>query len=130
VDAGPGDRMHESTLLALDGIGGKGFGHFADPEEDWTSSPGDVLLTFLWRRRQQRLLIPAPGRYLSPALATGLNASLPADGRRLWFLEHDAPIGIVTSATSAERAELQRLTGLRLDHEAPSWWTALAPASR
>ncbi len=114
-------------MFALEGIGGKGFGHFYDPEEDWHSRPGDLVLSFSWGRRKHRLLIPRPGPYLSPALITGLNQSLPADGQRLWFLDHGPPLAIVTRATAAERAALRELTGIRLDPGPPAWWTAIAP---
>ena len=129
ADAGiePGDGIYGLTLFALEGIGGKGFGHFYDPEEDWHSRPGDLVLSFSWGRRKHRLLIPRPGPYLSPALITGLNQSLPADGQRLWFLDHGPPLAIVTRATAAERAALREFTGIRLDPGPPAWWTAIAP---
>lgn len=130
VDAGvrPGDGLHEETLFALDGITGKGFGRFYDVVEDWQSKRGDLLLRFGWGRRFYQVPIPAPGRFLSPALFTGLNALRPADGKqRLWFFDHGAPLGIVTRATEAERDTLARLTGVRLEPQPPAWWTALAP---
>jgi hypothetical protein len=101
ADAGiqPGDDVvYQLTLFALERIGGKGFNHFADPEEDWNSRPGDLLLSFYRGRRKHRLLIPRPGPYLSPALITGLNQFLPADGQRLWFFDHGPPTAIVTRA--------------------------------
>jgi len=73
------------------------------------------------------LKLPAPGRYLSPALITGLNALLPDAEDRLWFADHGPPIAIVTRATISERDELQRLTGLQLSADPSSWWTTLAP---
>jgi hypothetical protein len=69
--------------------------------------------TLSWGRRKHRLLIPRPGPYLSPALITGLNQSLPAGGQRLWFLDHGPPLAIVTRATAAEHAALRELTGIR-----------------
>src|SRR5260370_37985095 len=88
ADAGiePGDGIYGLTLFALEGIGGKGFGHFYHPEEDLHSRPGGLGLSFSWRRRKHRLLIPRPGPYLSPALVTGLNQILPADGLRVSVL--------------------------------------------
>jgi hypothetical protein len=130
ADAGiqPGDEgVYQLTLFALERIGGRGFGHFADPEEDWNSRPGDLLLSFYRGRRKHRLLIPRPGPYLSPALVTGLNQSLPAGGQRLWFFDHGPPTAIVTRATAAERSALREFTGIRLDADPPAWWTALAP---
>jgi hypothetical protein len=73
------------------------------------------------------LPIPAPGRYLSPALVTGLNALLPNEPDRLWFADHGPPIAIITRATISERDNLKRLTGLRLSLDPPRWWTTLAP---
>ena len=129
VDAGitPQDRLYEDTLFAVERVGGKGFGHFRDPAEDWASRPGDLLLSFTWGRRWCQLLLTGPGRYLSPALVTGLNSLLPAGGQRLWFFDHGPPLGIVTRATPVERNALEQLTGIRLDPEPPSWWAALAP---
>jgi hypothetical protein len=130
VDAGvrPGDGIHEETLVAVWRIIGDRLGGLDDPEEDWSSRPGDVLLSFSPRGRTRRLLLPSPGPYLSPALFTGLNALLPDDdGPRLWFTSNQAPIGIVTRATATERMSLQELTGLKLDPDPPAWWTELAP---
>lgn len=84
-------------------------------------------LRFRLNKRDQVLTIPAPGRHLSPALITGLNALLPDDQDKLWFADHGPPIAIVTRATIFERDELQRLTGVQLSSDPPSWWTAVAP---
>ena len=127
ADVRPQDNLHEQTLFAIGQVGGKGFGKFSDAEEDWASTPGDVGLSFRWRRRQHRLQLPAPGRYLSPALITGLNDLLPPDQQRLWFCDHGPPIAVVTRATAAERDALRQLTGIRLDPDPPAWWTRLAP---
>ncbi len=128
ADVRPQDNLHEQTLFAIGEIGGKGFGGFIDAEEDWASAPGDVELEFRWRRRKHRLRLPDPGRYLSPALITGLNDLLPPDQQRLWFFDHGPPIAIVTRATAAERDALRQLTGIRLDPDPPAWWTRLAPS--
>jgi hypothetical protein len=129
TDAGtqPGDGIYPATVQAIGLIGGKELGTLWDPAEDWSSRPGDLLLSFRSRGGRHRLLIPAPGTYLSPALITGLNGLLPADGPRLWFLNRGQPVAIVTRATAGERALLEELTGVRLDGDPPGWWTALAP---
>src|SRR5260370_24186331 len=94
ADAGiePGDGIYGLTLFALEGIGGKGFGHFYHPEEHWHSSPGDLGLSLPWGRRKHRLLIPPPRPYLTPALNTGLTQRHPADGHRLPALSHPPPL--------------------------------------
>ncbi len=127
ADARPGDNIHEQTLFAIVRIGGKGFGGFRDAEEDWPAASGDVELSFWWGRRQHRLRLPAPGRYLSPALITGLNDLIPAGRPQLWFFDHGPPVAIVTRATAGERDALEQLTGIRLDSGPPAWWTDLAP---
>jgi hypothetical protein len=127
ADARPGDDLHEKTLSAIIEIGGRALRRLYDAEELWTDPDGDVELRFRLNRRQQVLKIPAPGRCLSPALITGLNALLHADGEQLWFVDHAPPIAIVTRASISERDELQRLTGLRLSSDPPTWWTTLAP---
>jgi hypothetical protein len=50
ADVRPGDEVHLTTLFAIGQIGGKGFGPFYDPEENWTSNAPDVLLSFRWGR--------------------------------------------------------------------------------
>jgi hypothetical protein len=126
----PGDSIHSQTASAVGEILGPGLGGVTDAEEDWSSSSGDVLLTFRWRRRMRQLCIPSPGGYLSPALVTGLNALFPGDGSRLWFVDCGPPLGIVTRATAEERGTLEQLTRLRLDADPPAWWTGLAPAAK
>ena len=37
-----GYQLYGSMAFALEGIGGRGFGGFSDPEEDWRSTPGIV----------------------------------------------------------------------------------------
>jgi hypothetical protein len=131
ADVRPGDAIHIETMFALEGIGAPGFGAFADPEEDWASRPGDVLLTFRWRRRPCELLIPSPGQHLSAALITGLNGILMAQPQpqrqRLWFLDRGPPLAIVTRATAEERDALELCTGIQLSLDPPAWWTVLAP---
>jgi HEAT repeats len=129
VDAGvrPGDRIYTHLAREVSGIRGKAAGWVGDIEEDWTSRPGDLLLSLRFRRGKHQLVIPSPGRYLSAALFTGLNELAQADEPRLWFVDQGPPVGIVTRATAAERAALQAATGLRLDADPPRWWTALAP---
>jgi hypothetical protein len=127
ADARPGDDLHDKTLTAITEIGGRALRRLYDAEELWTDPDGDVELRFRLNRREQVLTIPAPGQYLSPALITGLNALLPEAEDQLWFADHGPPIAIVTRATIAERDELQRLTGLQLSPDPPSWWTTLAP---
>ncbi len=127
ADARPGDDVHLATLNAITEIGGRALRRLSDANEQWTDPDGDAEL-HLGEGSQERVLrIPAPGRYLSPALVTGLNALLPAGGGRLWFADNGPPIAIVTWATTAERDTLQRLTGIRLSLDPPSWWTDLAP---
>jgi hypothetical protein len=127
ADARPGDDLHEKTLSAILEIGGRALRRLYDAEELWTDPDGDVQLRFRLNKRDHVLTLPAPGRYLSPALITGLNALLPAEAERLWFADHGPPIAIVTRATSSQRDQLQRLTGLQLSSDPPTWWTALAP---
>ncbi len=127
ADARPGDDLHDKTLTAIIEIGGRALRRLYDAEELWSDPDGDVELRFRLNRRDQVLKIPAPGRYLSPALITGLNALLPEAEDRLWFADHGPPIAIVTRATISERDELQRLTGLQLSPDPPNWWTTLAP---
>jgi len=128
-DAGvqPRDGVYEDTVEAVGRIAGKQLGNLWDAEEDWAGRPGDLLLSVQTKRGPQRLLIPSPGPYLSAALFTGLNDSLPAGGPRFWFLDHGRPLAVVTRATAAERDALQRLTGLRLGAQPPDWWAGLAP---
>jgi len=127
ADARPGDDLHDKTLTAIIEIGGRALRRLYDAEELWSDPDGDVELRFRLNRRDQVLKIPAPGRYLSPALITGLNALLPEAEDRLWFADHGPPIAIVTRATISERDELQRLTGLQLSPDPPNWWITLAP---
>jgi hypothetical protein len=129
VDAAvrPADGIYTHLVSEVSRIRGKALGSLWDTEEDWASSPGDLLLSFRSRRGKHRLSIPSPGRYLSAALFTGLNELAQADQPRLWFIDGGAPVGVVTRATLAERAALQDATGLRLDTDPPDWWTALAP---
>lgn len=127
ADARPGDNLHDKTLTAITEIGGPALRRLCDAEELWTDPDGDVQLRFRLHKRDHVLPIPAPGRHLSPALITGLNAVLPDEPERLWFADHGPPIAIVTRATISERDELQRLTGLQVSLDPPRWWTALAP---
>jgi hypothetical protein len=131
VEAGvqPGDGNHAQLLEAVSHIRGKELDTIWDPEEDWAIRPGDLLLTVRTRRGKKKLLVPAPGQYLSAAVFTGLNDLSPTGGPRLWFVDQGPPVAIVTRATAAERAALQDVTGLRLDPEPPLWWTDLAPLS-
>src|SRR5215472_2036128 len=129
VEAGvaPGDGIYSHLLEEVSHIRGKALGTLWNGAEDWTIRPGDLLLSFQMRGGKKKLLIPSPGPYLSPALFTGLNDLGLADGPRLWFADCGPPIAVVTRATAAERAALQRSTGLRLDSDPPPWWSSLAP---
>jgi hypothetical protein len=131
IDAGirPTDHIHDQTLTALTDLAGKEFASLQDWEEHWTDA-GDGVLSFRLRRRQQQIVLPAPGRYLSPALITGLNDLIAQDRPRFWFVDRGGPVAIVTRATAGERDVLQRLTGLRLDSEPPAWWTEAIAATQ
>jgi len=130
VDAGaqPGENLHDETLSAIAAIAGKSFNGLRDVTEEWPAASADVELGFWLGRRHHQLVLPSPGRYLSPALLTGLNDLASPDGPRLWFVDQGAPYAIVTRATAGERDALQRLTGLRLDADPPTWWTDLVPS--
>ena len=128
ADAQPGENIHDQTLGAIAGIAGKGFNGLRDVTEEWPAASADVELGFWLGRRHHQLVLPSPGRHLSPALITGLNELASPDGPRLWFVDQGAPYAIVTRATAAERDALQRLTGLRLDTDPPAWWTASLPS--
>ena len=120
---GVGDRMYFLTLFSLESIGGRGFGGFSDPEEDWDAEPGSVIVTVRWRRKKHRFTIPVtPDGVLHPKLFTELNAFLPDDGPRLWFADRGPTVGIVVRATDGERDALCELTGISLSEEPPEWW--------
>jgi HEAT repeats len=129
VNAGvrPGDRIYYQLIDEVSRIRGKTRGSLWSQEEDWTSRPGDLLLSLRMKGGKKQLVIPAPGPYLSAAVFTGLNDLTPAGAPRLWFADQGAPLGVVTRATAGERAALQEATGLRLEPEPPDWWTSLAP---
>lgn len=129
VDAAvqPGDGLYDHLVDEVSVIRGKALGRLWSQAEDWTSRPGDLVLSLRMRAGKRQIVIPAPGPYLSAAVFTGLNDLTPADGPRLWFVDQDAPVAVVTRATPEERAALQDATGLRLDPEPPAWWTSLAP---
>jgi hypothetical protein len=123
----PSDGIYAHLVDEISAIRGKALGRLWDASEHWDSDSGDLLLSLRMRAGKRQLTIPSPGRYISAALFTGLNELGPPDGPRLWFVDQGPPLGIVTRATAEERAALQDATGLRLDADPPSWWTALAP---
>lgn len=128
----PGDWLYMYTLFALEKIGGKGFGGFSDPEDDWSEVDGSVVLTFRWRRRKHRLVIRHADGVLDPHLFMELNALLPDDTATLHFADHGPGVGIVVRATEPERTAFTELTGIRLADEPPAWWrraVAKGPAS-
>jgi hypothetical protein len=126
----PGDGVYSAIAESLSHAGLKAIRGLHNTEEDWTSAPGDLLLTLLAQRGKPQIFIPSPAPYISAALFTGLNELLTDEGPRLWFFDHDSRLGIVTRATQAERDALLNLTGIRLDRDPPAWWTALAPIPR
>jgi hypothetical protein len=128
ADAQPGENLHGETLSAIAGIAGKSFNGLRDVTEEWPAASADVELDFWLGRRHHQLVLPSPGRYLSPAMLTGLNELASPDAPRLWFVDQGAPYAIVTRATAGERDALQRLTGLRLDADPATWWTELVPS--
>jgi hypothetical protein len=120
---GVGDRLYFLTLFSIGSIGGRGFGGFSDPEEDWDSEPGSVIVTVRWRRKKHRLVIPVtPDGVLHPKVFTELNGLLPDDQPRLWFADHGPTVGIVVRATEEERDALRELTGISLSAGPPDWW--------
>lgn len=130
VDAGilgPGDQMYADTLFDLEGIGGRGFGGFSDPEEDWRSNPNSVAIKVRWRRKLRRFEVPQTiDGVLHPRLFEELNALLGDGGARFWFLDIGATVGVVIRLTTEERDRMSAISGLVLLDHPPHWWTQAA----
>lgn len=84
----PRDGLYTDTLFAISNIGGKGFGGFSDPEDDWFEVDGSVVLSFRWRRHNHRVVVRQGDGVLDPDLFAELNAFLPDDMARLRFADH------------------------------------------
>lgn len=125
-----GDGIYAAAVEEIARITGKVLGGLRDPEEDWTSQPGDLVLTLRSKAGKRRLVIPSPAPYLSAALFTQLNDGFAEDGPRLWFVEHEPPIAVVTRASPEEADALTELTGIRLRADPPAWWASLAPVGQ
>ena len=126
---GIGDQLYGSMAFALEGIGGRGFGGFSDPEEDWRSTPGIVEFSVRWRRKLRHFRIPQTSDgLLHPCLSQEINALLPEDGPRLFFLDIGPTVAVVVRLSEEERQQLRALTHLDLLDGPPSWWTLAAEA--
>jgi len=130
VDAGilgPGDQMYATTLFDLEGIGGRGFGGFSDPEEDWRSNPNSVAIKVRWRRKLRRFEVPQTiDGVHHPRLVEELNVLLGDGGARFWFLDIGPTVGVVIRLTTEECDRLSAISGLDLLDHPPHWWTQAA----
>jgi hypothetical protein len=124
---GVGDQLYAHTLFEIEGIGGRGFGGFSDPGEDWRSQPGTVLVDVRWRRKLRHFAIPQTSDgVLHPRLIEELNELLPEDGARFFFLDVGPTVAVVVRLTSDERRELSEASGVQILDQPPPWWTLAA----
>ena len=124
---GVGDQLYHETVFALQGIGGRGFGAFSDPEEDWRSTPAIVEFSVRWRRKLRHIRIPQTSDgLLHPVLFQEINALLPEDGPRLFFLDIGPTVAVVVRLSEGERRQLTALTHLEFLDGPPPWWMLAA----
>jgi len=124
---GVSDQLYVDTFFEIEGIGGRGFGGFSDPGEDWGSVPGVVSVDVRWKRKLRQFAIPRTNDgILHPRMFEELNSLLPEDGARLYFIDIGPTVAVVIRLTSAEQRKLAEVTGIEVLDRPPDWWTQAA----
>lgn len=120
ADVAEGNAVYVGLAKGLAALLGEDF-RITNVKEDWADN-WSVLVRFRLNGTPTQIRLRQCNDWVDPRFFTELNALLPENGPRFWFVHNGGQNAIVTRATAQERAELESSRRIRLHESPPQWW--------